>query len=244
MSSFHLIYYISLGCPSIEHSLKKAEEYLEHGVRALQFDLPSRNPYRETEFIKSRMAYAYEKYKSYDPFLDALSGFRASHPGFEMQMVSYEDVILTIGTQRYIEFCKANSIHTVRIAGEGVIEMARKDLNEAGIDTLTFIDFNMPQKDIDFAIQTGRAVMLRNVRSTQEPRDGMISWQSRLRFLRDCGVKAPVYATAGIKSGLDLLEAKQAGADGAYVGSCLMSLWEDEKAMISLLDDLENAANA
>ena len=132
MGQFHLVYYISMGSPSIEYSLQKAETYLAQGVRALQFDLPSRNPYRETPFIKECMAKAWETYGGYGPFLSALTEFRRKHPDFEMQMVSYEDVILTIGTDRYIDFCKKNGIKICRISGDGVIEQARLDMNAAG----------------------------------------------------------------------------------------------------------------
>ncbi len=243
MKPFHLIYYISMGAPSMEYSLEKAEEYLAQGVRALQFDLPSRNPYRETPFIKARMAYAYEKYGSYEPFLEALTQFRKKHPDFEMQMVSYEDVILTVGTTRYIQFCKENNIKTCRISGDGVIEQARRDMNAAGIDTLTFIDYNMPEKDVLFALETGRAVMLRNVRTGMEPREGMTTWSQRIRYLRQRGVTAPIYATAGITCGAGLEEARVSGAAGAFVGSCLMNLWEDRPAMLALLAELEQAAN-
>ena len=86
--------------------------------------------------------------------------------------------------------------------------------------------------------------MLRNVRDGMEPRDGMISWDRRVRYLRKRGVNAPIYATAGITCGASLLEAKQAGASGAFVGSCLMNLWDDEPAMLALLADLEQAANS
>lgn len=219
MGKFHLVYYISMGTPTIEASLEKAETYLAQGVKALQFDLPSRNPYRETPFIRARMAKAWETYGGYEPFLKALTEFRRKHPDFEMQMVSYEDVILTIGTTRYIEFCKQNNIRTCRISGDGVIERARMDMNAAGIDTLTFIDYNLPEKDVEFAVQTGRAVMLRNVREGMEPRDGMVSWDERIRFLRRRGVTAPIYATAGITCGASLLEAKQAGAAMVSVSS-------------------------
>lgn len=244
MGNFHLVYYISMGTPSIEASLEKAELYLAHGVKALQFDLPSRTPYRETPFIRERMAKAWQTYHDYEPFLLALTEFRKKHPDFEMQMVSYEDVILTIGTRRYIDFCKQNRIHTCRIAGEGVIEQARKDMNQAGIDTLTFIDYDLPEDQICFAEKTGRAVMLRNVREGTPPRDGMSSWEDRIRYLLTRGITAPIYATAGITCGDSLLEAKQAGAVGAFVGSCLMNLWDDQPAMLALLEDLERAANS
>lgn len=243
MGNFHLVYYVSMGAPSIESSLKKAEQYLANGAPALQFDLPSRNPYRETPFIRKRMGEAYSAYDgNYEVFLEALTAFRARHPDFEMQMVSYEDVILTIGSRRYIRFCQENNIRTCRISGDGVIELARQDMNAAGIDTLTFIDYNMPQADIDFARETGRAVMLRNVRAGMEPRDGMSDWKTRIAFLRDSGITAPIYATAGISGGEALAQAKAAGADGAFVGSCLMNLWDDEAAMLAKLAELEDAA--
>lgn len=245
MGKFHLIYYVSMGAPDIAYSLSKAEQYLSMGVKALQFDLPSRNPYRETPFIRERMAYAYKKYGGYQVFLEALTVFRRNHPDFEMQMVSYEDVVLTVGSRAYLAFCSENQIRTCRIAGDdAVMEFARRDLNAAGIDTLTFIDYDMKQEEVELARQTGRGVMLRNVRTGMMPRDGMSSWKDRISFLREQGIQAPIYATAGISCGADLLEAKEAGADGAYVGSCLMKLWEDEAAMKDLLMDLESAANS
>ena len=244
MGKFHLIYYINMGAPDIAYSLEKAEKYLSMGVRALQFDLPSRNPYRETPLIQEKMAYAYAKYESYSCFLEALTSFRSRYPDFEMQMVSYEDVVMTIGTTAYIDFFRKNAVKTCRISGEGVIELAREDFNRAGIDTLTFIDYDMKQKDIDFARQTGRRVMLRNIREGMEPREGMRSWKERISFLRENGIQAPIYATAGITCGADLIEAKKAGADGAFVGNCLMKLWEDEPQMENLLLDLEAAAGS
>ena len=35
MGKFHLVYYISMGTPSIEASLQMAETYLAHGVSAI-----------------------------------------------------------------------------------------------------------------------------------------------------------------------------------------------------------------
>lgn len=245
MGEFRLIYYINMGVPDIRYSLSKAELYLSRGVKALQFDLPSRNPYRETSFIRGRMEYAYGKYGNYKCFLEELTSFRGKHPDFEMQMVSYEDVFLTIGTDSYIGFCKKNHIRTCRISGDGAaFELARKDMNAGGIDTLAFIDYNMPQEQIELAKNTRRAVMLRNIREGMEPREHRISWKERIDFLRENGIEAPIYATAGMLCGKDLIEAKEAGADGAYVGSCLIKLWENESEMLRLLEDFEMAAKS
>lgn len=243
MGMFHLVYYISLGEPSIEYSLDMARKYLEHGAKAIQFDLPSRHPYRETDFIKGRMANAYKRYDGdYDTFLNAITCFRTDHPDFELQMVSYEDVLLCIGSRKYIDFCLKNNIKTVRLAGEGIIEQARDDFNSAGIDTLTFIDFDMKNADIDTARRTKRAVMLRNVRTGMSPRDRMVSWKDRIDFLRREGISAPIYATAGIRTGKDIVEARDSGAEGAFVGSSLMTLWGNDVKTFELLDEFEKAS--
>ncbi len=241
MKPFHLVYYVSMGCPSIEYSLQKAELYLANGVKAIQFDLPSRNPYRENPPIRERMARAWDACSDYEEYFRALSDFRRKHPDFEMQMVSYEDVILTVGTLRYIRFCQENQIKTCRISGSSSFEIARKDMNAAGIDTLTFIDYDMKEEEIAFALETGRAVMLRNKRRGMLSRDGMTEWDERIRFLRDRGIQQPIYATAEMKCGRDILEARQAGADGAFVGSCLMALWEDDQKLVELIHELAEA---
>lgn len=237
---FRIIYYINTGYPDFETSLKKAGEYLEHGACALQFDLPSRKPYRETSFIKERMEETFRKYQTYKPFLERLTAFRMQHPDFEMQMVSYEDVLLTIGTVNYIDFCKKNKIRTCRLAGDENFEIARKDFNRAGIDTLTFIDYDMKDKDIEFALKTGRAVMLRNVREGMNPRESLTTWKARIAFLRECGITAPIYATAGMKSADDIKEAQEGGADGAFIGSALMKLWNDEDALWKLFNEMQS----
>ena len=68
--NFHLVYYMNTGYPSISDTIKMTEIYLAHGVKAIQFDLPSRNPYRETDFIKMRMAGAYERYGGYEEIMN------------------------------------------------------------------------------------------------------------------------------------------------------------------------------
>lgn len=238
MKPFHLVYYVSMGCPSIEYSLQKAELYLENGVKAIQFDLPSRNPYRENPPIRERMRRALEACPDYEKYLEALTAFRRQHLDFEMQMVSYEDVILTIGTLNYIRFCQQNGIRTCRIAGGPSFEIARKDMNAAGIDTLTFIDYDMKDEEIAFARETGRAVMLRNKRQGMSPRENMTEWDERIRFLRERGIQQPIYATAEMKCGSDIRQARKAGADGAFVGSCLMALWDDDEKLVDLIHDL------
>ena len=72
----------------------------------------------------------------------------------------------------------------------------------------------------------------------------MRSWKERISYLRANGIQAPIYATAGITCGADLIEVKEAGANGTFVGNCLMKLWEDEPQMERLLLDLEAAANS
>ncbi len=93
MEQFHLVYYISMGEPCIAASLEKAGLYLAQGVRALQFDLPSRNPYRENPFIRERMARAWARYGGYEPFLQALTQFRKFEQGRITEYGTFREVM-------------------------------------------------------------------------------------------------------------------------------------------------------
>lgn len=74
---FSPVYYIINGWPSVEKTVEMAGQYVEHGVKAIQICLPSKNPWGESKFIQDRMQYALEKYHGdYAPLMDAVREIR------------------------------------------------------------------------------------------------------------------------------------------------------------------------
>ena len=52
---FRPVYYMISGWPSLEKTREMVRRYVEHGVTALQFDMPGADPSRESAFIQQGM---------------------------------------------------------------------------------------------------------------------------------------------------------------------------------------------
>lgn len=238
---FHPIYYMINGWPSLEKTVQMADQYVQHGVKAIQIDMPSTDPYGESQYIKDRMAFAIHKYGlNYDVFMDNIRRIRRDHPELRIYIIIYPDVFAAIGPARFVEFCKEVGVYCAAVAGnEGKDYLMRN-----GVRTSDGVTYYLPEEQVVRALSTGNIVNLRSKKDHPEwvPRDGMDSWKDRIAYLRGRGITAPIIAMAGILTGEQLREAKDAGADGAYIGTVLMQLWDDEEALWRKLDELETAA--
>ncbi len=53
-------------------------------------------------------------------------------------------------------------------------------------------------------------------------------------------MEGPIYPVSGISTREQLQEIKEAGADGAYIGTALMELWDDEESLWAKLDSFRS----
>lgn len=235
---FRAVYYIVMGYPSLEKTKEMVDRYVEHGVRAIQLDMPSRDPYGESPFIQTRMAQALSQYPDYESYMQALREIRLKHPDLEVHLVVYPDVIREIGLERFTAFCREVGTYTVLGAKDPA---SLTYMNEHGVTTSSFINCDCPDSAIELAKRNDQQiVMLRNQREDMEPVPGRATVEDRVRYVREKGVRAPLFAVAGIHSKEMLEQAREAGADGAYVGTVLMKLWDDEEALWKKLEEFQS----
>ena len=153
--AFYPIYYITLVCPDLATSKQKIEEYIAHGARALQIDMPSKDPVFETPFVRENMKRALQIYEGYDTYLDFFRRIREKYPYLELHLVAYPDVVERIGKDKYV-FQDATGKITVeidhkvfgarivtpqtrvRLNGEVESEFFRR--NEVDVDVLEILD--------------------------------------------------------------------------------------------------------
>ena len=237
---FRPVFYIINGWPSIEKTREMVDKYVEHGVCALQFDMPSADPSRESEFIQERMKHARALYgEGYDVYMDELRDIRAAYPQLEIHLVLYPDVIETIGLERFADFCKEIGVFSVLAMQPEMM----KYLNGRGIATATFIGYDTSEREIDLAkANDNQIVFLSNKNGRTQPRDGLETWAQRVKYIREAGVKAPVFGVTGISTAEELREVRDAGADGAYIGTIMMKLWDHEEELWKKLDDFQAVA--
>ena len=237
---FRPVFYIINGWPSIEKTKEMVDNFVANGVCALQFDMPSADPSRESAFIQERMRLARSLYGSgYEVYMNALREIRKKHPDLEIHLVLYPDVIETIGLEQFGDFCREIDVYSVLAMDP---EMMRY-LNGRGISTAAFIGYDTSEKAIELAkANENQIVFLSNKNGRTEPRQGLVTWKERVEYIRKEGVKAPVFGVTGISTAEELNEVKQAGADGAYIGTIMMKLWDDEPELWKTLDAFQEIA--
>ena len=103
-----IILYLSNGYPTMESSIQMAREYVDAGCRIIEVDFPSRDPYLESDLIKSRMAKALENCDDYDAYMEEILTIKRQNPHTKLLLLAYENTILKIGVDKYIRYCKDN----------------------------------------------------------------------------------------------------------------------------------------
>lgn len=241
--SFETIYYLNVGAPNQHPTLPIAKCYASAGCRHLQLDLPSRDPYLEHAPIKMRMAESLNACSDYAAYLNALRELRSALPEVQIEMTVYQDTLEEIGIEPFLAFCngmKASHLSLLPKQGGDVAALSGQ-LRAAGVKLLQAIPFDLPAAAVATAVAEDRPVQLMTY-SEKPPREGCETLEKAIAWLREQGVKE-IYVTMGIRTPERLAEVRQAGADGAYIGSCLMDAWGDERELSSRIAAFEQAVS-
>ena len=241
--SFKIMYYFTIACPTVEKTKEMIDRYAERGVNCIQLDMPSSDPFGESDFVKRLMREALEAHPDYDYYMDAIRDIRKAHPDMTISMVVYTDVIDAIGVEKYVDFLQEIGAEYNMIAGEH--PACKKRMEEKGISCVKGgIAYHQPEYDIEDAREYGEndIVLMRTKRVTESLNRRCHAWADRIKLARDGGVKCQIWAVAEIGSGADMAERKNAGAQGAIVGNVLMRLWNDEEKLWKLLDEFQSYA--
>ncbi len=222
--SFELVCYLNFGYPTITDSIRDAELYIENGCRALQLDIPSRDPYLEHEFVKNRMKHCLETEPDYEKYFEGIREIHRNHPDVALYFMLYENIVNELGAKRITDFCKEVNIRYASYVGSNQEVKAR--LEAAGLGICCYVQYDMPEEEVAFArLSTGP--VLYQAKSVGKLHEGCKTFSDGVRYLRGSGLSMPIYASVGIKNVDDIKMVKDGGADGAFIGSVLMHSLDD-----------------
>ena len=239
---FTPIYYVCIACPTVEKTIEMIDRYVERGATAFQIDMPSKDPFAETEFVKSMMKDTLDSIPDYDHYMDAICRIREKHPKLEIHIVVYDDVIDSIGLEKFCTFIQ--KINAASIMVPGITPEHRAYAEGLGIEVFRSTTHEMSDEQIDFcaAAKEGSYICLRNKKPGEVDRPGYETWEKKYALMRERGVKGNIYSVFGIKTKEELAAVKKTGARGAIIGNVLMRLWNDEEKLWKLLDDFQSLA--
>ncbi|RRD95690.1 tryptophan synthase subunit alpha [Clostridiales bacterium COT073_COT-073] len=226
-----IICYLSNGYPTLEASYVIAKEYANAGCRIIEVDFPARNPYLESEYLANRMAEALKACDDYSEYMRSIIRLKKELTEVQLLVLVYEDTILEIGVEKFIDFCKQNQLADILLVG--LKDNATKDkLMAEGLQVSCYVQFHLPEEEIALARKSNGFVYLQaKPYENQEVNSKYPTLKDGISYLRECGITRPIYCGVGIHTAEDVKMAKAAGADAVFVGSSILKLHEDIPAM-------------
>lgn len=237
-----LICYLSNGYPSIEESIEMAKKYTEAGCDIIEADFPSRDPYLESELISSRMEQALKVCDDYDKYMQGILEIKKENPNTNLIVLGYENTIQEIGTDKYAKFLIDNGFNNIIYVGNKHEEIKKK-LIEKEIKVSCYVQFHMPEDEVKAAIDANGFVYMQAKPTTGNINEKYPTLKNCIERLRSLGIEREIYTGVGIYTEEDVKMAKDAGADGVFVGSTILKLHDDIKKMQETIKLFKNAAN-
>ncbi len=221
-----LICYLSNGYPTIDSSIEMAKDYIDAGCDIIEVDFPSSDPYLEGEYIANRMKEALTACNDYQKYMDGIVEIKNSHPNTKFILLSYENTILEIGLDRFIKFCVDNNMLDLIYVGKDNLELKSK-LIANGIKISCYVQYHMDENEIKAAVESNGFVYMQAKPTTNNVNPEFPTLKDCIDHLKSLGIKREIYCGVGIYAPEDIKMAREAGADGVFVGSTVLKLHTD-----------------
>ncbi len=232
-----LICYLSNGYPSTELTLKTADLYVQGGCDIIEVDIPTDNPYLDNDYIGGRMAKAYEQDSNLDHYLETISSIRTKYPEKEMLIVLYEHSLKEIGIFKFKLFCLEYNTKDIILVGSENNDI-KNELMESGIRVSSYIQFHLPEKEIELALNSNGFIYLQ-AKSVGLEKDGCHTLKDCIHYLREKGITQPIYCGVGISTKEDVRMVAESGGDGAFIGSAVLKRQNDPEELVPFIRELK-----
>ncbi|EGU35257.1 tryptophan synthase subunit alpha [Vibrio scophthalmi] len=235
-----LIGYLSNGYPSLEQSKALANHYIKSGCDVIEVDFPDYNPYLENDLIKGRMLKALESCPDYEQYMKVISEIKQENPTAQFILLAYETSVEAIGKEKFAQFAKDNDLLDLIFVGLKSNEI--KDyLIEQGLKVSCYIQFHLPEDEIQFALNSNGFVYLQAKPTTGNVNPAYPTLTDCINYIRERGIgrEREIYCGVGVHTPEDAKMVKQSGADGVFVGSAFLNLHNDLKGLAQSIHDFK-----
>jgi len=221
-----LICYLSNGYPTIMDSIETAKRYVEAGCDIVEVDFPSPNPFLEGEYIASRMKAALKMCNDYDRYMDGIATLRRELPDTRLLLLMYEDTIRDIGVEKFLQYCSGHGFKDLILVGMKDETIKNRCISK-GIRVSCYVQFSMNIEEISIAKKSNGFVYMQAKPVNVDINPEYPTLKDCIAKLRIEGIDREIYCGVGIHTTDDIRMAREAGADGVFVGSTILKLQDD-----------------
>jgi tryptophan synthase alpha chain len=158
--------------------------------------------------------------------MDGIIEIKNSNPNTKFILLSYENTILEIGVDKFIKFCIDNDIKDLIYVGSHNEEVKSR-LIENGVKISCYVQFHMDEEEIKAAVESNGFVYMQAKPTTNNINPKYPTLKDCIDYLKSLGIKREIYCGVGIYAPEDIRMAREAGADGVFVGSTVLKLHND-----------------
>ena len=190
--SFTPVYYVCIACPTIEKTQEMVKKYVQYGAKAFQIDMPSMDPFAETAFVKKMMKESLESGITYNDYMEGIREIRKQFPDLLIHIVVYDDVITSIGLEKFCDFIEEINATTIMVPGISMIHYVY--CKGRGIKVFGSITHQLEEENV-LAWQYANDddyVALRNKKPGEFTVPGKETWKQKYDYIRSRGVKGMV----------------------------------------------------
>lgn len=234
----NLICYLSNGYPTIDDSIEIAKSYVEAGCDMIEIDFPSHNPYLESEYIAGRMAEALKNCDDFDKYMEGMIKVKNLLPNTSFILMVYENTVEEIGVEKFIRFCLENDYRDIILVGLKD-EVIKNTFIEQGLRVSCYVQFHMDEQEVEYALKSNGFTYLQAVAAPNQATKEHPTLKSCIEYLRKRGLKNPIYCGVGVHTPQDAAMVKEAGGDGAFVGSTILKLHGDKPALMGKIREFK-----
>ena len=121
----------------------------------------------------------------------------------------------------------------------------RKEFHKLGIGMSAAIQWDLKQERVDYALslEDGLVYLRSKPSSENQIQPGLETLDKIIFYLRNKGIKLPIYAGVGIRTPDDIKRLKENGIEGCFLGSSLMRHFDNEKELFKTIEELAKAAH-
>ncbi len=231
-----VIGYLTSGYPTIAKSIETAKAYVEGGCDMLEISIPLYNN-REKPFLADIMREAVTACGDLDAHLEGIAEIARQNPGVEITILLYDEIVTAIGEEKFCDFCLKNGIRDVNSANlknQKAIDL----FNKNGIRIAGLVNFSLDEQRIEQAAHaTGFVYCQAFPREGQPLKEGFESIDKVIPYLRQRGVKNDIYCGGGITDPEKARIVKDAGADGFFLGTSIITLYDDPEKLKAIIGE-------
>ena len=229
-----VIGYLTSGYPTIEKSVETARVYVEGGCDMLEISIPLENN-REKPFLNDVMKQAYRECPDYDVHMEAIGRIAQQNPGVDITILIYNEVLLEIGVEKFAAFCLKNGIHDVNSANL-TDEHALKVLDEQGIYLAGLVNYSLEERRVSESLRSKGFVYCQAFPREGQKLDPRYDTIDKLiPHLRELGIHQKIYCGGGISKPEHARQVKDAGADGFFLGSSIIAMYDQPEELKAII---------